>query len=190
MGYLSEAKLSEMGFASLGKGVKISEKAAIYNADQIELGDFARIDDFSTLSGRVKLGRNVMISALCHIGGGTPGVELEDFSTLAYGVKVMSQSDDYLGETMTNPTIPAAFKNETKARTTVRRHVIIGTNSVVLPGVDLAEGCAVGAMSLVLESTEPWGVYAGIPARRLKDRKRDLLALEAAYLKSDEPDGA
>ena len=35
-----------------------------------------------------------------------------------------------------------------------------------------------GSMSLINRSTEPWGVYAGIPARRLKERKRDLLELE------------
>lgn len=185
MGYLSEAQLQTFGFKHLGRNVKISERAAIYDAERIEIGDNSRIDDFSTLSGKVTLGRNVMISALCHVAGGSPGITMEDFATLAYGVKIMSQSDDYLGATMTNPTVPARYKAEIKAATRLGRHVILGTNAVVFPGVDVADGCAVGALSLVAKSTEPWGIYVGTPAKRLKDRKRDLLELEARYLFSE-----
>ncbi|MEM0937208.1 MAG: acyltransferase [Pseudomonadota bacterium] len=185
MGYLSREALDAMGFASLGANVRISDKAAIYDAPLIRLGDNCRVDDFSTLSGRVTMGRNVMISALCHVAGGMPGVDLADFATLAYGVKFMSQSDDYTGATMTGPTVPAAYKREIKARSALGRHVIVGTNSVILPGVEVAEGCAIGAMSLVTRSTEPWGIYAGCPARRLRDRRQDLLALEQAYLAAE-----
>jgi galactoside O-acetyltransferase len=185
MGYLSEEDLAAMGFARLGRNVKISEKAAIYDAERIEIGDNCRVDDFSTLSGHVVMGRNVMVSALCHVAGGIPGVFLSDFSTLAYGVKIMGQSDDYSGATMTGPTVPAPYKRETKQSSRLGRHVIVGTNSVILPGVDVAEGCSVGAMSLVTRSTDPWGIYAGSPARRIKDRARGLLELEQAYLASE-----
>jgi acetyltransferase-like isoleucine patch superfamily enzyme len=40
----------------------------------------------------------------------------------------------------------------------------------------------VGAMSMVTKSTEPWSVYFGIPAKKLKSRKKDLLVLEQEYL--------
>jgi galactoside O-acetyltransferase/dTDP-4-amino-4,6-dideoxygalactose transaminase len=49
--------------------------------------------------------------------------------------------------------------------------------------VEVAEGCAVGAMSLVVRSTEPWFIYAGIPARKRGPRRQDLLQLEQAYLR-------
>jgi acetyltransferase-like isoleucine patch superfamily enzyme len=45
--------------------------------------------------------------------------------------------------------------------------------------VHIAEGCAIGALSLVNASTQPFGVYAGVPARRLKDRARGMLDHEA-----------
>ena len=51
MAYLTEFELKEMGFKRLGKNVKISDKASIYNADQIEIGDNSRIDDFCVISG-------------------------------------------------------------------------------------------------------------------------------------------
>lgn len=44
----------------------------------------------------------------------------------------------------------------------------IGAGSVVLPGVSVAPGCVVGAGAVVTRSTEPDGVYAGVPARRLR----------------------
>jgi acetyltransferase-like isoleucine patch superfamily enzyme len=85
--------------------------------------------------------------------------------------------------TLTNSLIPIKFKNETFEAVFLRKHVIIGAGAVVFPGVDIAEGCAVGAMSVVKRSTEPWGVYVGNPARRVKERKRNMLELEKEFLK-------
>ena len=119
---------------------------------------------------------------MCLVAGGEKGIKLEDFSGLAYHVQVFTQSDDYSGATLTNPTVSAKYKAEKKIEVSVRRHVIIGAGSIIFPGVDVAEGCSVGAMSLVHKSTEPWGIYLGNPARRIKDRKKDLLELEKKFL--------
>ncbi len=182
MAYLSQQALNEMGFAFLGRDVKISDKASIYNADQIRIGDHSRIDDFCVVSGRVEIGRNVHIAPLCLIAGGKPGITFADFSGLAYGVKVFAQSDDYSGATMTNPTVPGHYKSEYFAAVHLGRHAIVGTGSVICPGVELGEGTAIGAMALVMTSTDPWTIHAGVPARKIRDRKSDLLKLERAYL--------
>lgn len=182
MAYLSKEILKQMGFKRLGNNVKISDKASIYNADQIEIGDNSRIDDFCVLSGKLNLARFVHIAPHCLLAGGEHGVSMDDFSGLAYYVQVFSQSDDYSGRSLTNPTVPDQFKRETKKEISIGRHVIIGAGSIVFPGVNLAEGCSVGAMTLVNKSTEPWGIYAGNPAKRIKDRKQDLLKLEAEFL--------
>ncbi len=183
MGYYSEEQLLQMGFKYLGKNVKISDKASIYNCDQIEIGNSSRIDDFCVLSGKIRIGANCHITPQCLIAGGEPGVRLSDFCTLAYGVKVFSQSDDYSGLTLTNSTIPRKFKGELFKMVNLGKHVIVGAGSIILPGVEVAEGCSVGAMTLVLESTEPWGIYVGIPAKRIKPRQQDLLSLEEEFLK-------
>ena len=109
MPYLTEQELSEMGFRYLGKNVKISDKASIYNAGDIEVGDNSRIDDFCMISGRVVIGRNVHVAVFCNIAGGEQGVSMEDFSGLAYGCHVFSQSDDYSGRSLTNPTVPDEY---------------------------------------------------------------------------------
>lgn len=188
MPYLTEMQLVQMGFRSLGRNVKISDKAAIYNVDQIDIGDNSRIDDFCVISGRVQIGSYVHVAPLCLLAGGTEGITLDDFSGLAYNVQVFSQSDDYSGRTLTNPTVDKKYKGETKAPVRIGRHVIIGAASIVFPGVILAEGCSVGAMSLIHKSTTPWGIYVGNPARRIRERKKDLLVLEAQFLKEQNRD--
>jgi len=42
----------------------------------------------------------------------------------------------------------------------------------VCPGVNLGEGSVLGLGSVATRDLEPWGVYAGVPAVKVKDRKR------------------
>src|ERR1035438_2177082 len=122
MAFLSQDRLASLELKRCGNNVRISVRAAIYNADQIEIGDNSRIDDFCVLSGKVKIGRNVHIAVFCNVAGGSEGITIEDFAVLAYGCHVFSQSDDYSGRTLTNPTVPAKYKRETKKPVTISRH--------------------------------------------------------------------
>jgi len=182
MAYLPQETLKEFGFGYLGKNVKISDKASIYDPEHIEIGDNSRIDDYCVISGKVIIGCYCHITPMCLVAGGKPGIFLSDFCTLAYGVKVFSQSDDYSGETLTNSLVPAKYKSEIFQPVLLGRQVIVGAGSIIFPGVEVAEGCAIGAMTLVLKSTKPWGIYVGNPARRIKDRKKNLLKLEEFFL--------
>lgn len=182
MAFLSQEQLEKTGFKKIGANVKISDKAAIYNAEDIEIGDYSRVDDFCVLSGAIWIGRNVHIAVFCNLAGGSEGIVIDDFAGLAYGCHVFSQSDDYSGRTLTNPTIPKEYKNETKKAVVIGRHSIVGTAALIFPGVKLAEGTAVAAQSVVTKSTQEWSVYYGNPAKRLKARKKDLLDLEQQFL--------
>ena len=186
MTFLDRKSLEAIGFCDLGKNVKVSDKAVIYDANKISIGDNTRIDDFCVISGRVSLGRNVHVAVFSNVAGGSLGIKFEDFSGLAYSVNVFTQSADYSGAALTNPTVPKEFVNDSSAAVVIGRHVIVGAGSIIFPGVILAEGCSIGAMSMVTTSTEPWGVYVGIPAKRLKDRTRELLQLERNYLAQED----
>ena len=74
MAYYTDEELKRIGFKSIGKDIKISNKASIYNPSEIEIGDYSRIDDFCVISGKVKLGRNVHIAPHCLVAGGSEGV--------------------------------------------------------------------------------------------------------------------
>jgi acetyltransferase-like isoleucine patch superfamily enzyme len=134
------------------------------------------------MSGNVVVGNYCHITPMCLVAGGVPGIIFSDFCTLAYGVKIFAQSDDYSGHSLANSLIPKKFKNEILRSISVGRHVIIGAGSVILPGVEIAEGCSIGALTLLNKNTEPWGIYVGIPATRLKDRKKEMLQLEKKFL--------
>lgn len=181
MAYFTANELEAMGFKRIGKNVKISKQASIYNYEQIEIGDNSRVDDFCVISGKVNIGINVHITPMCLVAGGDKGIIFEDFTTIAYGVQVFTQSDDYSGNTMTNSTIPDRYKNELKSAVLLEKYTIVGAGSVVMPGVILAEGTAIGAMSLVRKSTESWGIYAGVPVIRIRDRSKNLLNLQKEY---------
>ena len=107
---------------------------------------------------------------------------MDDFSGLAFGVTIFAQSDDYGGAALTNATVPMEYRKIARGRVELGRHVIIGTATVVFPGGICGEGTSVGACSMLTKSTEPWSVYFGVPARRIKERKRDMLELERKYL--------
>ena len=108
-----------------------------------------------------------------------------DFSGLSQGVRIYSGTDDYSGQALTNPTVPHQYLNVHIAPVRLGRHVIIGSGSVILPGVTIGEGSAVGALSLVTKSLDDWGIYSGVPVKRLKSRSRKLLELENDLLNKD-----
>lgn len=178
-----------MNFRSLGRQVLICRTARLLGTQYMSIGDHSMIDEFCVLSGNVEIGRNVHIAHGCRVIAGREGIKMDAFSGLAFGVTVFAQSDDYGGEALTNPTVPMAYRKIRRARVELGRHVIVGAGTVVFPGVVMGEGSSVGACSMVTKSTEPWFVYLGTPAKKLKARKRDMLALEAAYL-AECPDAA
>lgn len=186
MTFLNEEQLSKIPFKFLGRNVKISEKAVIYNPDLIEINNNSRIDDFCVISGKVTIGKYVHIAVFCNVAGGSEGITFNDFSGLAYGCHVFTQSDDYSGQTLTNPTIPSKYKSETKKSIDIGRHCIVGTGSLIFPGVNLAEGTAIGAASVVRKSTEEWSIYLGNPAKKIKPRSRELLNLELQLIEQED----
>jgi len=180
VGYYDAPALRTMGFASVGEGAQIAKNCVIVGPEHISLGANSRIDGFCTLigTGPITIGEHVHVASYCLLSGGE-GIALGDFSGLSHGVKIYSRSDDYSGARMTNPTVPAELTGVVAGKVTLGRHVIVGANSVVMPGTRIGEGSAIGAQSLVKDALDAWGIYAGCPAKRLRERSQALLELEA-----------
>lgn len=185
MGFYTREELEKIGFKSLGENVLISDKVSIYSPKNISIGNNVRIDDFCVLSagdGYINIGNYIHIAIFTAIFG-AGGVEIENFSGISSRSIIYSVTDDYSGEYLTNPTISEKYKNIICSKVTIKKHSLIGSGTIILPGVTLEEGTSIGANSLVLKSTEPWGIYVGSPVRKIKDRKKDLLKLEIEFLK-------
>jgi galactoside O-acetyltransferase len=186
---LNEEELRLVGFKSLGADVHIDKAAIILKPEAIELGDHVRVDAFAVLSGGagLRIGRNVHLAVgACVFGGG--GVIIDDFSGISARAIIYSTNDDYSGAWLTGPTLPAEFTNVASAPVRVGRHVVVGAGSIVLPGVTVGDGAAVGALSLVGVDIEPFTIAAGVPAKPLKHRSREMLQRERAYLTSQRVD--
>lgn len=181
-GFLKREELEALGIRQFGESVFIGRHVILYHPERLILGDHVRIDDFTVISGSVQLGSYIHISQFCGLYGGEEGIVMEDFSGLSAKCSVYAVSDDYTGSSMTNPMVPAQYKpTSIQKKVTLRKHAIVGCNSVVLPGVEIAEGTAVGSLSLVTHSLEAWSIYTGIPAKRKSARKQELLKLEEQF---------
>lgn len=185
-GYYSQEELKAFNFASLGENILISRLARIYGAQNISIGNNVRIDDFVILSGKIDIGNYVHIGASSNITGSDIGVEIKDFCGISNHVRILAISDDYSGETLSNPCIPLEYKKIQKHHIILEKHCIVGSGSVILPNAYLAEGVAIGSMSMVIRKTNPWGIYFGIPAKRIKERSNKLLKLEKTFLEQFE----
>lgn len=187
MGLLTRQQIEEMGFSHVGANVRLSDKASYYNCKNIVISDNVRIDDFCVLSagaGGIEIGRFIHIAVYSSlIGAGK--IVLHDFSNISSKVSIYSSNDDYSGTSMTNPMVPEEYTNVSHADVIIGRHVIVGSGSVILPGVTLDTGVAIGALSLVTRNCEEFGIYSGVPAKKIKERKRDLLELEKLLLKTN-----
>lgn len=183
MSFLSAEELPDVGFASVGRNVLISRKASFYGASRISIGDNSRIDDFCVVSAGAEgivIGRHVHIAVMCVLMGAEK-ITLGDFSGYSSRVSIYSSSDDFSGAAMTGPTVPPEFTNVKSRPVSIGKHVIVGAGTVILPGVTISEGSAVGAVSLVTKDIPAHEIYGGVPAKKVAARKTDLYALEARF---------
>lgn len=174
--FYDKEELRYLGLKSLGNNVLISRKVSIYGADKIEIGNNVRIDDFCILSGKIRLGSNIHISAYCALYG-SKEIVMEDYTGLSARCTVYSAVDDFSGDFLIGPMIHESKTNVTGGKVLIQKHSQIGAGCTIMPDLTISEGVSVGAMSFVNKSLDSWGIYAGIPAKKIKDRTKKLLDL-------------
>lgn len=184
MAYLTDQQLKDLGLACCGTNVCISDKASIYCPENLHIASNVRIDDYSiiTAQGGVSIGNYVHIAAYSAIFGGS-GVELSDFSGMSPRCTIFSESDDFSGQSMIHPFFPMEYKPRyERGKVVLEKYVQLGASTIVLPGCEIQEGSVTGANSLVIKSLSGWGIYAGTPVVRLKNRKKDVMELSRQIL--------
>jgi len=154
--------------------VQLSSKVSVYQPENISIGDNVRIDDFCVLSGHINIGSFVHIA--CHVvmTATRELITIGDFSTLSYGVKVFSASDDFNGPHYSNPTVSQNLRNVSHQAVNIQDMCTVGAGCVILPGSFLESGCSFGALSFIKGHFESWQVYVGAPARAVGSREKPL----------------
>ncbi len=128
-------------------GLHIGAHVAIYphvffGSEKCAIGDgsFVSVNCFFDGSDRITIGQNVSVAA---------------------GVQLITSTHD-IGP----PSRRAGALRG--APVVIGNGCWLGASCIVLPGVTVAEGCVVAAGAVVAKSTEPNGLYAGVPARRVR----------------------
>jgi galactoside O-acetyltransferase len=180
MSFLTTKQLLNLNFKSLGENVLISDKVSLYNTKNISIGSNVRIDDFSILSagdGGIIIGNFVHISCFTSLIGNEK-IIIGDYCGISSRTSIYSSSDDYSGEFLFGPMISNDLKKVDSSPVIVQDYSIIAANCMIMPGVVIGEGVATGAFTFINKSLDSWSVYIGIPAKKIKDRKKNLLKLK------------
>jgi acetyltransferase-like isoleucine patch superfamily enzyme len=174
-------------FRVSGIDVLIRAGARIIAPENVAIGSHVMIDDFVFIGRhrRLAIGNHVHLATGSSITGGGD-CAICDFAGVSSGARILTGTDDFLGRGLTGPTIPTRFRQVHRGQVVIEPHAIIGANAVVLPDVIIGEGATVGAGSIVLQDIEPWSVYVGTPARRVKGRpEQRIRELEHALLQEE-----
>jgi acetyltransferase-like isoleucine patch superfamily enzyme len=158
----------------IGHDVFMNSNVEITRPELATIGNHVAIDYGFYCTTQLTIGDYVHISPhVAVIGGKHTALYVEDFCFLSVGSKYICGSETFEGKGLIGPLIPDEFK-DTQVLQPIRLKRFSGAlaNSVILPGVTLAEGSVLGANSLLKEDTEPWTVYAGNPAKPIRKREQ------------------
>ena len=175
--FLGSSELSEMGFLHVGANVLIDKSAIFIGINNISIASNVRIDAFCFLtaaSGEIRIEESVHIAASTRLFG-SAGITVGKFSGISSGVSIFSQSDDYSGGSLANPLAPSDLRNVKSGRVDLMPYSLVGSNSVILPGVKIGKGASVGALTLVNKSIPDFAVVTGNPMRKIGERNSEKI---------------
>lgn len=174
--YLLPEQLKGLGFKKIGFNVMIDDSVSFFNVSNISIGSNVRIDGRAMITAKepIIIGDHVHISWGCQIYGDSE-IRVGDFSGLAPNVILLGSTDDYVFGSLTNATVDSDLRDCRFGNIEIGKHCIIGTNSVVMPGVKLHEGAAVGALSLVTKDIAEFTIASGNPAEKIGVRLRQKI---------------
>lgn len=115
--------------------------------------------------GNISIGNNVSVNPYTLIYG-QGNITIGDYVRIAAHCVLIPSNHIY-----SDPTCPIYTQGLINKGIIIEDDVWIGCGVRILDGVTIAHGCVIGAGSVVTKSTEPFGIYAGVPAIKIKSRK-------------------
>ena len=157
-----------------GEDFYINEITSISRPELVKIGNHVAIDFGFVCTTGLEIGDYVHISPhVSVIGGKKTSLYVEDFCFISTGARMICGSELFHGDGLIGPLIPDTYKDiQLLEPIVLKRFSGVCANSVVMPGVTMGEGSILGANSFLKESTEPWTIYAGSPAKPLRKRKK------------------
>jgi acetyltransferase-like isoleucine patch superfamily enzyme len=129
------------------RNVVIHGGAEIRSAYNIMIGEGSIIGDEAKLDGR-------------------RGIEIGRYVNLSTGIWIWTLEHD--------PQSPSFSCRGRGGRVTVNDRAWLSAGTIVLSGTTVGEGAVTAAGSVVTEDLEPYSINAGVPARKVGERSRNL----------------
>lgn len=130
----------------IGPGSSIHMRVRVYDPSGISIGEDTIIGENTVLDGRAKL---------------TIGNHVD----IATAAMIFNSQHD-----LRSPTFEAM-----EARTLIEDYVFIGPRAIILPGVTIGRGAAVGAGAVVTKDVPPLAIVGGVPAKKISERPAESL---------------
>jgi acetyltransferase-like isoleucine patch superfamily enzyme len=153
---MSEPKERHSGIVNVkfGDNVMVVQPVNIYGC---EIGDNVFVGPFVEIQNDVKIGSGTRIQShtfICEF------VEIGEKCFIAHGVMFIN---DLFAEGG-----PAYGRKDLWKATHIGNNVSIGSNATILP-ISICDNAVIGAGAVVTKDIKVPGVYAGNPARKLRD---------------------
>ena len=119
----------------------------------------------------LKIGHDVFIGYDCYFG--VQNIQIGNYVQLA--PKVAITGGDHLIEIIGTPMIKTGLDASREIQATQKGVVIqddvwVGLGSIIMDGVTIGEGSIIGAGSVVTKDVPPYTIFAGCPAKKIRDR--------------------
>ena len=163
----------------VGEDVYLSPNIEIRRQHLVYMGDHIAIDSGFYCTTGLEIGCHVHVGPhVSVIGGANAKLIIGDFCTISAGTTIACMSDDFSGDGLvTAPGVPKEYMNEVSGGVLIMENFAsIGMNASI-KGVGLiSEGVVIGMGAVVTRPIfDPWTVWVGNPARKIKDRPREKM---------------
>jgi len=148
---------------SFGKNPYIGRLVYMYAKNMIKVGDNFYIGKFSQIECDAEIGDNVIIANRVALVG------KYDHHYQQIGVPTR------LASKISDPDYSWKGLNE---KVIIEDDVWVGYGAIILSGIKIGQGSIIAAGSLVTKDVEPFSIYGGFPARKIRNRfenEKDLL---------------
>ena len=123
----------------------------------------------------VRVGDDVFIGYNCYLG--VRNILIGNYVQLA--PQVVITGADHRIDIVGTPIVKTGLEDFRDVQTnqqgvTIEDDVWVGFGAIIMDGVTIGEGSVVGAGSVVTSDVPPYSIYAGIPAKKIRDRFDNL----------------
>lgn len=130
----------------LGQGTYLEMGIRLISPHKIKIGDHSIVHYDAILDGRSQL-------------------EIGSCVDIGYQVNIFTLEHD----------IDDPHYKTQGGKVIIKDYAVISGRSIILPGVTIGEGAVVASGAVVTKDVPPYTLVAGVPAKAIRERKRELL---------------